>query len=45
MAEVYQKWRASAHVMQAHENHYIKWAGVAGLRARVHALTHQLGMH
>ena len=34
MAEVYQKWRASAHVMQAHENHYIKRAGVAGLRAR-----------
>ncbi len=34
MAEVYQKWRASAHVMQAHENHYIKRAGVAGIRAR-----------
>lgn len=43
--EARQQWRAFAYVMQAHENRYIKWAGVAGLRARVHALTHQLGMH
>lgn len=30
-----QNWRAFAHVMQVHENHYIKRAGVAGIRARV----------
>lgn len=29
-----QNWRAFAHVMQVHENHYIKRAGVAGIRAR-----------
>ncbi|ANR86146.1 hypothetical protein C813_26625 [Kosakonia sacchari SP1] len=29
-----QFWRAFAYVMQAHENHYIKRAGVAGIRAR-----------
>ncbi|EAW1730064.1 hypothetical protein FZT93_18840 [Salmonella enterica subsp. enterica] len=29
-----QNWRAFAYVMQVHENHYIKWAGVAGIRAR-----------
>lgn len=45
LAEARQEWRAFAYVMQAHENCYIKRAGVAGLRARVHALTHQLGMH
>ncbi|EEY8841260.1 hypothetical protein DFZ32_21175 [Escherichia coli] len=34
-AEASQNWRAFAYVMQVHENHYIKWAGVAGIRARV----------
>ncbi|WP_076728372.1 hypothetical protein [Cronobacter sakazakii] len=34
LAEARQQWRAFAYVMQAHENHYIKRAGVAGLRAR-----------
>ncbi|WP_313759344.1 hypothetical protein [Escherichia coli] len=34
-AEVSQNWRAFAYVMQVHENHYIKRAGVAGIRARV----------
>ncbi|EMC9752929.1 hypothetical protein WDR88_001699 [Enterobacter cloacae] len=33
-AEARQKWRAFAYVMQVHENHYTKRAGVAGLRAR-----------
>ncbi|EEW7219395.1 hypothetical protein D6620_23290 [Escherichia coli] len=33
-AEVSQNWRAFAYVMQVHENHYIKRAGVAGIRAR-----------
>ncbi|PLR47590.1 hypothetical protein CYR40_08295 [Chimaeribacter arupi] len=32
--EVRQEWRAFSYLMQAHENHYIKRAGVAGLRAR-----------
>ncbi|MDA4819258.1 hypothetical protein, partial [Enterobacter hormaechei] len=34
LAEARQEWRAFSYVMQAHENHYIKRAGVAGLRAR-----------
>ncbi|EAS5423135.1 hypothetical protein BRP34_08255 [Salmonella enterica] len=34
-AEARQNWRAFAYVMQVHENHYIKRAGVAGIRARV----------
>lgn len=34
LAEARQEWRAFAYVMQAHENHYIKRAGVAGIRAR-----------
>ena len=34
LAEARQEWRAFAYVMQAHENCYIKRAGVAGLRAR-----------
>jgi len=29
-----QNWRAFVYVMQVHENHCIKRAGVAGLRAR-----------
>nr|WP_244638517.1 hypothetical protein [Pantoea agglomerans] len=29
-----QYWRAFVYVMQVHENHCIKRAGVAGLRAR-----------
>ncbi|MEG3385718.1 hypothetical protein V5H41_14795, partial [Salmonella enterica] len=33
-AEACQNWRAFAYVMQVHENHYIKRAGVAGIRAR-----------
>ncbi|TYF28321.1 hypothetical protein DJ489_09250 [Enterobacter hormaechei] len=33
-AEARQEWRAFAYVMQVHENHYTKRAGVAGLRAR-----------
>lgn len=33
-AQARQYWRAFVYVMQVHENHYIKRAGVAGLRAR-----------
>ncbi|MDM2766408.1 hypothetical protein [Citrobacter sp. Cpo150] len=33
-AEARQNWRAFAYVMQVHENHYTKRAGVAGIRAR-----------
>ncbi|HBY7421935.1 TPA: hypothetical protein MI645_20055 [Klebsiella pneumoniae] len=33
-AEARQEWRAFAYVMQVHENHYTKRAGVAGIRAR-----------
>ncbi|EGT1555094.1 hypothetical protein I3G13_004423 [Salmonella enterica] len=33
-AEARQNRRAFAYVMQVHENHYIKRAGVAGIRAR-----------
>ncbi|EOJ7655027.1 hypothetical protein ACM4MJ_002681 [Cronobacter turicensis] len=33
-AEARQDWRAFPYVMQVHENHYTKRAGVAGLRAR-----------
>ncbi|TZD51957.1 hypothetical protein E0I59_03845 [Escherichia coli] len=33
-AEARQNWRAFACLMQVHENHYIKRAGVAGIRAR-----------
>ncbi|HAJ6724778.1 TPA: hypothetical protein HNC83_05775 [Escherichia coli] len=33
-AEARQNWRALAYVMQVHENHSIKRAGVAGIRAR-----------
>ncbi|WP_180815827.1 hypothetical protein [Klebsiella pneumoniae] len=28
-------WRAFSYLMQVHENHYTKRAGVAGIRARV----------
>ena len=35
-AEARQEWRAFAYVMQVHENHYTKRAGVAGIRARAH---------
>ncbi len=34
VAEVCQSWQAFAYVMQMHENHYTKRAGVAGIRAR-----------
>ncbi|AYL52870.1 MULTISPECIES: hypothetical protein [Citrobacter] len=33
-AEARHNWRAFAYVMQVHEKHYIKRAGVAGIRAR-----------
>ncbi|PQA34742.1 hypothetical protein C5F29_05505 [Escherichia coli] len=33
-ADASQNWRAFAYLMQVHENHYIKRAGVAGIRAR-----------
>lgn len=36
-----QNWRAFAHVMQVHENHYIKRAGVAGIRARGSGYVHK----
>lgn len=39
LAKVLQEWRAFAYVMQAHENQYIKRAGVAGIRARAQRLT------
>ncbi|HFM1320031.1 TPA: hypothetical protein ACG6J1_002580 [Escherichia coli] len=38
-AEARQNWRAFAYVMQVHENHYTKRAGVAGIRARARALS------
>ncbi|NBJ29613.1 hypothetical protein HG548_18400 [Citrobacter sp. DNRA3] len=38
LAEARQEWRAFAYVMQAHENHYTKRAGVAGIRARATGL-------
>ncbi|MDS1614665.1 hypothetical protein [Escherichia coli] len=34
-AQSRQFWRAFTYVMQVHENHYTKRAGVAGIRARV----------
>ncbi|WP_172313238.1 hypothetical protein [Citrobacter sp. A316] len=37
-AEARQNWRAFACFMQVHENHYIKRAGVAGIRARAEAI-------
>ena len=37
-ADARQSWRAFAYVMQVHENHYTKRAGVAGIRARAAAL-------
>lgn len=36
-AQARQYWRAFVYVMQVHENHYIKRAGVAGVRARASA--------
>ncbi|ECY9881630.1 hypothetical protein S958_004447 [Salmonella enterica subsp. enterica] len=38
-AEARQFWWAFAYVMQVHENHYTKRAGVAGIRARANAWT------
>ncbi|HGT8216142.1 TPA: hypothetical protein ACM5MS_000940 [Escherichia coli] len=35
-ADARQSWRAFAYVMQVHENHYTKRAGVAGIRARIY---------
>ncbi|EFC4414590.1 hypothetical protein FDQ57_09190 [Escherichia coli] len=48
-AQIRQNWRAFAHVMHVHENHCIKRAGVAGIRARAGvndqvASQHQLSM-
>nr|DAV46310.1 MAG TPA: hypothetical protein [Caudoviricetes sp.] len=34
LAEARQNWRAFPYLMQVHENHCIKRAGVAGIRAR-----------
>jgi hypothetical protein len=34
LVEARQFWRAFSYVMQVHENHYIKRAGVAGIRVR-----------
>ncbi|EFN5107095.1 hypothetical protein DK799_24760 [Escherichia coli] len=36
-AQIRQNWRAFAHVMHVHENHCIKRAGVAGIRARANS--------
>ena len=36
-AETCQNRRAFTHVMEVHENHYIKRAGVAGIRARANS--------
>ncbi|AVW75036.1 TPA: hypothetical protein MHS34_25705 [Klebsiella pneumoniae] len=37
LAPARQFWRAFSYLMQVHENHYTKRAGVAGIRARVQA--------
>lgn len=34
LAPARQYWRAFSYLMQVHENHYTKRAGVAGIRAR-----------
>ncbi|HHH4117676.1 hypothetical protein [Enterobacter hormaechei] len=34
LVEAHQFWRAFAYIVQVHENHCVKQAGVAGLRAR-----------
>ncbi|HBX5730293.1 TPA: hypothetical protein MG803_18395 [Klebsiella pneumoniae] len=34
LASARQFWRAFSYLMQVHENHYTKRAGVAGIRAR-----------
>ncbi|MEP9892194.1 DUF4145 domain-containing protein [Klebsiella sp. GG_Kp171] len=36
LAPARQFWRAFSYLMQVHENHYTKRAGVAGIRARAH---------
>ncbi|HCI6929377.1 TPA: hypothetical protein ACTW7J_001045 [Klebsiella quasipneumoniae subsp. quasipneumoniae] len=38
LAPASQFWRAFSYLMQVHENHYTKRAGVAGIRARAAAL-------
>ncbi|KTJ21709.1 hypothetical protein ASU86_15010 [Enterobacter hormaechei subsp. steigerwaltii] len=43
LGKVRQRWRANAQVLQVHENHYVKRAGVAGLRARAYALIYKNG--
>ncbi|WP_135734796.1 hypothetical protein [Klebsiella pneumoniae] len=39
LASARQFWRAFSYLMQVHENHYTKRAGVAGIRARAQRLT------
>ncbi|ENZ7124160.1 hypothetical protein ACKEIK_002957 [Klebsiella pneumoniae] len=38
LAPARQFWRAFSYLMQVHENHYTKRAGVAGIRARAQRL-------
>ncbi|HIC8865223.1 TPA: hypothetical protein ACW71Q_001483 [Klebsiella variicola] len=38
LAPARQFWRAFSYLMQVHENHYTKRAGVAGIRARATTL-------
>ncbi|ENZ8016365.1 TPA: hypothetical protein ACXP5C_004455 [Klebsiella pneumoniae] len=38
LAPARQFWRAFSYLMQVHENHYTKRAGVAGIRARLSIL-------
>ncbi|MBL3313575.1 hypothetical protein ELP75_02325 [Klebsiella pneumoniae] len=39
LASARQFWRAFSYLMQVHENHYTKRAGVAGIRARASMFT------
>ncbi|WP_089577250.1 hypothetical protein, partial [Escherichia coli] len=38
LAEAHQEWQAFAYDMQSHENHYIKRAGVSGIRGALAVL-------
>ncbi|MEQ5171589.1 hypothetical protein [Escherichia coli] len=44
-AEAPQNWRAFAYVMQVHENHCIKRAGVAGIRLRTVVVRDKLSIN
>lgn len=48
LAPARQLWRAFSYVMHLHENHCVKRAGVAGLRARAQmktcAVRHKIGI-